>query len=40
MLGAFFVSGEDLGDVPEAIGPSLDTELLENVAGTVDIEVA
>lgn len=39
-LGAFFGGGEDLGDEPEAIMPSFDSELLEDVAGTVDIEVA
>ena len=28
MLGAFFVSGEDLGDVPEAIGLRLTRNFL------------
>ena len=40
VVGAFFGGGELLGDVVEAVFAGLDTELLQDVAGAVDVEVA
>lgn len=40
VLCAFFSGGVLLGDVPEAVVASFDVEFLEDVAGTVDVEVA
>jgi len=38
--GGFFGGGVLTSDVPEAVGASFDVEFLEDVAGTVDVEVA
>ena len=40
VLGAFFGGGELLGDVVEAVSAGFHTEFLQDVAGTVDVEVA
>ena len=40
VFGVFFGGGELLGDTPEAVFAEADAELLEDIAGAVDVVVA